>query len=926
MKDTPNLENPHNQEELRNPEKKVKGRRGFFKDAALGIGGLALASNALTSCDDGKQGGANGSGKASKGKGGSNLLKNGTPPTNIDKDNWFAPKEVNFNRMKGLKSNPVMSKAGGYHLDNIYLLDVDKNVTGAKTGPNSAVLFAYNGTIPGPTIRIGGDQNLDVVLTNSLKGNNGDWAVQQGSRKVHDNSTLPAGTLDWQIKGHLYGPHQQHTTNLHTHGLHVSPGVDTKSQEETQYSIHSDNVLLRVIPFEDYQNRVVEGHGPALYDNEQIGEALYRFKLPRPDGTPHYPGTHWYHPHPHGATYDQVASGMAGFLIVEGPVDMYLKELYSKNRYEELPLLIQRIFQGTPTESENSPKAKIQKGNGLKKKSVNPTVNGQFVTVDGNQTPTKVVQKNQVVRFRVLNGSVDGQGYIRFMVTRGKAGQVKPPAMLDPKADMYKNAACIKGKMPKNASATAKRWCASEDHGDFQCLNNIAFDGINLFKSNGDYTSMPVEWLTIGVANRADFLFAVPNDATLGDVFTIWAQDMTEAVDAQNLSNLSTQKPISPNLKVAEFTIGTDKSLPEPAKNTDGSLKIDWSYKGKKLVAESMLMPIKTEEITIKDNSEQTSAYLPSDPQTLDGTKFTMGKSGNKGKIRARRILYSGFGHNTLGNTIKTTDKSTLYNAMVIDGKKYGADTGMNHGWDTAQHKMQVNTAEEWTVYNYSMTVIQKDKTKSGSPDDYIYGTPAYMMDSANQQLVAKAVHHPFHIHQNPFYVRSLQDHEGNELLPIDENGKPIPRWQDTIYLPHNGGRAIFRSRFWDYTGKYVNHCHLLQHEDWGMMQAIEVVDGQTEKPNYLPFPTQATEKQNVFPPLSLKQMYILDVGKVDMVLGDEQISTNDVTMLCYNPDATSYFDQDELTDIDTGLTIPSPTSDTPYPTWNNSMAGNPIS
>ncbi|MEE8148085.1 MAG: multicopper oxidase domain-containing protein, partial [Longimicrobiales bacterium] len=35
----------------------------------------------------------------------------------------------------------------------------------------------------------------------------------------------------------------------------------------------------------------------------------------------HPPGTHWYHPHAHGATHDQVASGMAGFLIVEGDVD-----------------------------------------------------------------------------------------------------------------------------------------------------------------------------------------------------------------------------------------------------------------------------------------------------------------------------------------------------------------------------------------------------------------------------------------------------------------------------------------------------------------------------------------------------------------------------------------------------------------------------
>ena len=36
---------------------------------------------------------------------------------------------------------------------------------------------------------------------------------------------------------------------------------------------------------------------------------------------PHPPGTHWYHPHCHGATHDQVASGLAGFFVVEGDVD-----------------------------------------------------------------------------------------------------------------------------------------------------------------------------------------------------------------------------------------------------------------------------------------------------------------------------------------------------------------------------------------------------------------------------------------------------------------------------------------------------------------------------------------------------------------------------------------------------------------------------
>jgi FtsP/CotA-like multicopper oxidase with cupredoxin domain len=41
-------------------------------------------------------------------------------------------------------------------------------------------------------------------------------------------------------------------------------------------------------------------------------------------------------------------------------------------------------------------------------------------------------------------------------------------------------------------------------------------------------------------------------------------------------------------------------------------------------------------------------------------------------------------------------------------------------------------------------------------------------------------------------------------------------------------GSVKMRSRFADYTGKYVLHCHILGHEDRGMMQLVEVIDNKT--------------------------------------------------------------------------------------------------
>jgi FtsP/CotA-like multicopper oxidase with cupredoxin domain len=71
---------------------------------------------------------------------------------------------------------------------------------------------------------------------------------------------------------------------------------------------------------------------------------------------------------------------------------------------------------------------------------------------------------------------------------------------------------------------------------------------------------------------------------------------------------------------------------------------------------------------------------------------------------------------------------------------------------------------------------------------------------------------HPFHIHVNDFQVISI-------------NGEPYEAsgLQDTVPLPING-EVVVRIPFRDFTGKFVYHCHILNHEDNGMMGIVEVV------------------------------------------------------------------------------------------------------
>jgi FtsP/CotA-like multicopper oxidase with cupredoxin domain len=93
---------------------------------------------------------------------------------------------------------------------------------------------------------------------------------------------------------------------------------------------------------------------------------------------------------------------------------------------------------------------------------------------------------------------------------------------------------------------------------------------------------------------------------------------------------------------------------------------------------------------------------------------------------------------------------------------------------------------------------------------------------------------HPFHIHQNPFLVTSINN------IPLSQ-----PEWHDTIIVPAsipmpNGptgiqpnirdnkyGSITFRIHFDPQTvGCFVMHCHILSHEDIGMMQRVDVLPG----------------------------------------------------------------------------------------------------
>ncbi|MGB3243746.1 MAG: multicopper oxidase domain-containing protein [Sulfitobacter sp.] len=109
---------------------------------------------------------------------------------------------------------------------------------------------------------------------------------------------------------------------------------------------------------------------------------------------------------------------------------------------------------------------------------------------------------------------------------------------------------------------------------------------------------------------------------------------------------------------------------------------------------------------------------------------------------------------------------------------------------------------------------------------------------------------HPFHIHVNPFQIVEVMKYlpdagcasgaegaRGCDINPNDPStyldvsgaGSVEPQyaglkgaWKDTLFiLP--GHLVKFRTRYERYIGDFVIHCHILDHEDQGMMQNIRI-------------------------------------------------------------------------------------------------------
>ncbi|MBK5288691.1 MAG: multicopper oxidase family protein [Acidimicrobiia bacterium] len=203
-----------------------------------------------------------------------------------------------------------------------------------RFGTGRRYAYTYNGTTPGPTLRLRPGDTLRITLVN----------------------------------------HLSETTNLHTHGLHVSP------------SGSADNIFVMVPPG---------------------GTHRYEYRIP----DDHPSGLFWYHPHHHGSVAPQVFGGLAGAIIIDDAID----DLPAIASSRERVMVLADPAIGTSADAFGASMMERMQGR-----------EGDVALVNGVVAPTIRAVAGSIERWRLVNASASR--FYRLALTGAAMHQIATDA------------------------------------------------------------------------------------------------------------------------------------------------------------------------------------------------------------------------------------------------------------------------------------------------------------------------------------------------------------------------------------------------------------------------------------------------------------------------------------------------------------------
>jgi L-ascorbate oxidase len=600
----------------------------------------------------------------------------------------------------------------------------DAKILNPYFGNEEAVrLRSYNGSLTAPTISVYPSQTVRIRLQNQLPAES-ETDCPPPPARIHSAANCLS------------------TTNLHFHGLHVSP------------TGNSDNVLLEHAPNQNFE---------------------YEVNIP----ADHPAGTFWYHSHRHGSTAAQVSSGMVGALIVRGKrtldkraenggiadIDTILKNANGSDIKENVILLQQIAYacfdnpgDDTITTKLTSDGKKVwfcppgkagevkyystQFGPGSWRSS------GHFTMITGNMQPQfgewkpgegEPIRAGEIQRWRMIHGGVRDTVSLQII----KATDIDPSiatAPLGAEQSNWVSQHCTTGEV-------VPQW-------------EFAVDGLTRRKGQTKAVNI------LQPAYRSDALVAFPSEG----VYCV----MDQAAQPSSVVNPGPDRKDRRLLALVRVTGGTP---------VQGDLK---TYILNSLVAGNPSMPA---AIAQQLRADDLTVFSPN-------TDLSQQPASRKRDV-SFNILFP----------VGQDPGLFLVNGAIYDPGRI-------------DFKPVLGSTEDWDV------------------------TSAFAA-------------HVFHIHVNPFQILDIRNPSGTSIFAADghctemdlkdSQGRPVPDpqycdlkgvFRDTIFVKQDY-HILQRTTYTRYIGAFVLHCHILDHEDQGMMLNVEVV------------PHESTSDSN--PPVALR-------------------------------------------------------------------------
>ncbi|MBV9320485.1 MAG: multicopper oxidase domain-containing protein [Mycobacterium sp.] len=591
----------------------------------------------------------------------------------------------------------------------------------------------------GPTIRLNPSETVRITLNNKLPD---------------DACVAPQGTHDI--------PHCFNVTNLHGHGLHVSPVGN------------GDNVLLEIRPGQSFQ---------------------YEYNI----AADHPAGTFWYHAHRHGSTALQVSSGMAGALIIRGDRKPELTPSGALLPGDLDTLLVTPVQGSAPVPfpervllfEQIQYACRDQKGGIRTTGPQKPDAPWTCAPNEADQNPVGGVEGYDQFgpgtwgtsgRFTLVNGLLQPM----LSLGDGPAGPVVNATVGRPERwrmihagvrDTIKLAIVKAMQPPPSGAAFAtleqrRAYTAAACSGPVVTQWTIAQDGLTQAQI------VPIS--TIEMGGRPVTIPTVLQPGYRADIIVVFPEEGDYCVMDEAAAAPDTVAQASRDRRLLA-TVHADGS---------GGVPADKAGLTRALVdAANAVMPPSIRQRVVDDlNADlKLTAFVPHPTIPDDEVE----------------------GHQELTFSIDLNSPSPSNPQLRF---------GINHqGYspDRIDRELKLDSADEWF-------------------------------------LTSTLAAHPFHIHVNPFQVvrilKQVQtaDAQGKTVTEWKDltdpaidyatrlgwetvQGTPDPEylnlkgvWKDTLFTKQ-GYRIYVRSRYERYIGDFVLHCHILDHEDQGMMENVRV-------------------------------------------------------------------------------------------------------